>query len=359
MDRDLVKRRRAADLVFNVMFAGLLTVLVMRFYLKITNNAQVTFGMLHIAHVMWGGLFLMIGLGIGLMFYGKRALIWASLVGGVGWGLFIDEAGKFLTRDNDYWFRPAVIIIYISFVILFLVYRKLEREQKTDTKTLWYELVENLDEVVEDSLGEREKQELLRLIGKLKTRELDGDKQRMLDQIELVVNKSKTIKRKTNFSLQRLIASGLRVSYNRLFRKKVVFYGLVAYSAWYVVDKFVDVTRILTNPHKLMVVEKYYANYDFFSKTDVYMISFKIVIDLVVASFFLWGLISWINKKTLRGVKFYQMGLLINIFLSSVFKFYFEQFSGVFSLVLSLVLWGWLNNYKQERIALTKTHKAA
>ena len=45
----------------------------------------------------------------------------AVIVAGLGFGTFIDEIGKFVTADNDYFFRPAVALIYVVLVVLFLV----------------------------------------------------------------------------------------------------------------------------------------------------------------------------------------------------------------------------------------------
>ncbi len=49
-----------------------------------------------------------------LQFVGSRVLYAAAWVGSAGFGFFIDEIGN-LTSDNDYFFRPAVAIMYAVF----------------------------------------------------------------------------------------------------------------------------------------------------------------------------------------------------------------------------------------------------
>jgi hypothetical protein len=53
----------------------------------------------------------------------------AAIVGGVGFGFFIDELGKFITSDNNYFFEPAAALIYLIFIGLFLLVRALQRDR--------------------------------------------------------------------------------------------------------------------------------------------------------------------------------------------------------------------------------------
>ncbi|MEW6179608.1 MAG: hypothetical protein AB1522_06760 [Chloroflexota bacterium] len=82
------------------------SVLGVRLFLELTNYPRVEFGSLHIAHVIWGGLFLFVAALLPLMFANRWALFWSALLSGIGFGLFIDEIGKFITQSNDYFYPP-------------------------------------------------------------------------------------------------------------------------------------------------------------------------------------------------------------------------------------------------------------
>lgn len=111
---------------------GITTVLITRAYLALTGYPQVGAGTLHIAHVLWGGLLMLAGLVSALLFAGRNARVWTAILGGVGLGLFVDEVGKFVTRKNDYFFRPAAAIIYLVFASLLLFTSLVRRQRSID-----------------------------------------------------------------------------------------------------------------------------------------------------------------------------------------------------------------------------------
>ena len=122
-----VHNLRAASLLQLFLIAAVASVLTVRAFLAATDYPKIGGGTLHIAHLVPGGLLMLGALIILLSFYGQPAARAASLIGGVGFGLFIDELGKFITANNNYFFHPTIALIYLTFLVLFLVFRLLDR----------------------------------------------------------------------------------------------------------------------------------------------------------------------------------------------------------------------------------------
>jgi hypothetical protein len=104
--------------------AAVTTVVAVRAFLVVTGYPKVGGGGLHIAHVLWGGLLMAAAIVLVQVTPGTNARVRAARLGGIGFGLFIDEVGKFVTKDVNYFFRPAIAIIYVTFVGFYLVVRE-------------------------------------------------------------------------------------------------------------------------------------------------------------------------------------------------------------------------------------------
>ncbi len=110
------------DLLDTFVLTGVLTVLVTRSFLKISGFPQLGNDSLHIAHVLWGGLFLVLAFLLVLL-SDHVSKLFSAFLGGIGFGLFIDEIGKFITQDNDYFYEPAFMVMYVLFISIWFLSR--------------------------------------------------------------------------------------------------------------------------------------------------------------------------------------------------------------------------------------------
>jgi len=120
------------------LFSAVATVLLIRTFLAVAGYPQVGGSSgLHVAHVLWGGLLMGVAIVSMEIFPGTLVRLRAAVIGGVGFGLFIDEVGKFLTKDVNYFFKPAIAIMYAVFVVGYLGVRELlERRPLNDRRRL-------------------------------------------------------------------------------------------------------------------------------------------------------------------------------------------------------------------------------
>jgi len=119
----IVRNVEFAQLFDAFFISAISTILVIRFYLKITGYPQVGGGTLHIAHLLPGSLMMLAAVIILLGAVNRAARGFCAVLAGIGFGLVWDELGKFVTKDNDYFFHATPGLIYITFVALYLIVR--------------------------------------------------------------------------------------------------------------------------------------------------------------------------------------------------------------------------------------------
>lgn len=170
--RSAIKRSRAENYLLISLTTLAASVIGTRLFLQFTGYPQLGNNILHIAHALWGGLILMISVLFPLIFANRWALGWSAALNGLGIGLFIDEVGKFITQNNDYFYPPAAPLIYAFFLLLVLCYLFVQRFGKTDARAELYCILSELRELADNNLDTEELQLILSRLQVSKTSQM-------------------------------------------------------------------------------------------------------------------------------------------------------------------------------------------
>jgi hypothetical protein len=190
--RHPVRRAGSETYVLILLVSFGATVILTRWFLALTGFPRIGGGELHIAHALWGGLFLFVASVLPLLWAGRTTYPVSAVLAGVGIGLFADEVGKFITAQNDYFYPAALPIIYAIFLIAALVYLRSKRPMARDPRSQLLAALDGLEEAVERDLEPSERKVLeQRLTTVMETARLE-DHQRLAATLLEYVRSPKT-----------------------------------------------------------------------------------------------------------------------------------------------------------------------
>ncbi len=164
LKRHMMRNLESTSLLEIFFVTAVFSVLGIRFFLALTGYPSLRQGNLHIAHVLLGGVLMMIALVIALAYINKSAYYLVAVMGGLGFGAFIDELGKFITGDNDYFYRPAVTLIYLVFVLIYLAIENFVKKPELTEQEKLINALEIAKEVVLEDLDHLERRRALDLL---------------------------------------------------------------------------------------------------------------------------------------------------------------------------------------------------
>lgn len=310
----------AGPLLETFLISAIASVVLIRAFLASTGYPQLGGGGVHIAHMMWGGLFMTFAILIMLSSLGRRTMTVAALFGGIGFGTFIDEIGKFITSDNDYFYRPAVAIIYAVFVVLFFATRLLNRTQPLDEQEAEMNALRELEEVVHRDLSQTERSRIESY--------LDSSNPRSPFVIELrqLLAKTKNAPDRDPHSIVRLkrkVESMYQHVVDRDWFRRVIivlFVGQALLSLGFVL---VSVVGIETASNTI-------GDLPFSMNANVVSAS----VSLALIGIGVW----YLPKERLHAYEWFSRALLFDIFVTQIFVFYRDQFSAIIGLVIKIAL---------------------
>lgn len=178
-----VRREGAERFLLLMLVAFAATVIVTRVALELTGFPRIGGGDLHIAHALWGGACLFVAAVLPILLAGSFVYRAAAVVSGIGIGLFIDEVGKFITTQNDYFYPAAAPIIYATFLLSVLIWIRARRPTAADPRSQLLSALELLAESVEGDLQPRERDQLLARLRAAAAKAPDLEQQRLAEQL--------------------------------------------------------------------------------------------------------------------------------------------------------------------------------
>jgi len=316
-----------------VLVCAIVTVLVIRLQLWITNYPQLGGGRLHIAHLLWGGLLMLIAIGLLLSYLGPKVRRTAAVLGGIGFGFFVDELGKFITKDNNYFFKPAAAVIYVVFVLLFFLTRWLRRRGALTPQEALVNAADLVTEAALHDLDVREREHALELLDRCDVNDPLTKPLRTL-MVEIQSLPVRPPGRVTRW------ARAIRAWYYTVIDKswfprtlRIVFVLLGLISLVQVFGFIFDFFVVTDGDHVSISVARAED-----SINHVSLYSWLNLVFAVVATVLLWiGLVRF-GRNRLMGYVWIERALLVSICFTQVFVFVQSQFTAVFGVAVELIL---------------------
>ena len=292
-----------------------------RWFLALTGYPQLGANGLHIAHMLWGGFLLVIAVLLLVAFLDRSVGYLAALVAGLGFGTFIDEIGKFVTADNDYFYRPAVALVYAAFVIVFLVARAFVGQRHITQR----EAIANaLNQLAQFANGPIEPDDRARITRLLSLADPKAERTR-LARAYLADLPSTAERRSVIENAREALAKGYEAIMENPLADRALTIGVVAYAVLAVVG--VGLVAI--------------AGVQSGTATDASTGSVIIQLGSTLAGALLVarGVLSLPTSRTV-AYRWFLRGTLVWILITQVFVFYSSQLAGLGGLVIDLVVYG-------------------
>ena len=382
--RAFLRNAEADSLFQNFLVSAAASILGVRAFLHLANYPQIAIRGLHIAHILWGGLLMLAAFILFLAYLNGRPRRVAAVVGGLGFGMFLDELGKFVTRDNNYFFQPAVAIIYVVLILVYLIWRSVEKKQEAYTEE---ERLANVMEIVTEAIAnDMDSEERERALTHLKA--CDPKDPVTLALRELILKLS-VVPQKEPGAIARA-RSWLSLKYHSLARTRWFTRAVVAFfisNAIVTLLQSVTVVRdvgdiiIATLAGALVLLTLFHAQGNGISKAraGVYGVLLAGVLiffpqPFLDISFYDLSLMQWgellfslvpvgltlvgiyhLLRSRLKAYRSFEHATLIHIFLTQFFAFYRIQFFALWGFALNiLILFGIRYLLHQEQAAQSK-----
>ena len=270
-----------------------------------------------------------IAIGTLLMFLGRSPRRPAALLGGVGFGFFIDELGKFVTEDNNYFYKPAAGVIYVVFMLIFLIIRFLSTRRALSTQERAANAVYLAIDATHGRLHERERVRAVALLDGVDSRDpIVAPMRTLLGELQALPTPPPRFYERWG---ERLLAWYLRISQWPGLRR-----AITALFVLWVVNGVLTIVGVVLQvgvrygklPRGLQV-----DDYD-----DLSFLNIAITAGTAISICFMLAGLVRLRRDRLGAYRRFERGLLVSILITHVFVFVRSQFGAVFGLGIDILL---------------------
>lgn len=319
-----IRNVHLGNLLENFLISSISSILFIRFFLALTNYPQLGGGAFHIAHMLWGGFLLMIALVLTLSFLGNRILKIASIVGGIGFGVFIDELGKFITSDNDYFFEPTVAILYIVFLVLVFIFRYIEQHRPLSEKEYLMNAFQLFEEVVSHDMDREEKKKLMQYIKYAKNYPFSDQLEALAKTIEVTPTKKPNFYEKIYYSIIDFFDSFTK---SILFRKLVIIFFVLQTIFMFGNIFLIAAFRIGNIPLFVPAIPD-----------TITFLEYGEIFSIILSGVFVIFGIFFFRFSRERAYEMFKYSVLVSILITQFFVFYREQFQALIGLTINIIV---------------------
>lgn len=354
-DRSPVHRGRAADYLLITLISFAISVGGTRLFLEITGYPQLGSGGIHIAHVLWGGLFLFIAALLPLILVNEWALTLSALIAGFGIGLFIDEVGKFITQNNDYFHPTAAPIIYAFFLVTVLLFALIRQHRKQSSREEMYGILEKFTEVLDHDLSSDEFNTLMLNIEEVINNQESKSQVELAESLKkyLENNRARVVPNDPTV-YEQIRTAIIRFEKKWLDQKKfrrLLIIGLFIWAAWALVSP-IGYFILYRNPVQLQIfLDQLISNNLVRNASGLNWFEARVLIEgsTGVMAFIAAVLLTFKLEK--KAVWLGIMDMLLTLTIVDPLIFYFDQFSTILLAAFQLVLFVLLLRYKKLYLA--------
>ncbi|HVV67069.1 MAG TPA: hypothetical protein VHB72_03295 [Candidatus Saccharimonadales bacterium] len=326
MRRLLYRNINARDYLEIFLVTAVSALLINRFFLYLTNYPSVGGSRFHIAHMLYGGGLMLVALVLLFSFLGTRVMRLSAFIGGIGFGLFIDELGKFITRDNNYFFRPTIGLIYAIFIIMYLAFNAISRYGRLTSREYQLNALSELQEAVLQDMDRVEKRRLAELLHAAdQSSPITEELQQLLARLEAVPTPEPN-------RLQRWLKKADR-AYARFWRRPnsrtLVGVFFIAQAAVFLAFTVGAFFRTFHDLHSIFAAGDSY---------DHVLLICQLASTAIASVFAVSGSVQLFRSRRLQALELFRLAVLINLLLTEFFTFARVQFHAMPGFIVNLLL---------------------